>query len=113
MSAVSRAEIVPDQYTVAYASAIAGGRLEIIVDPEERMHAMAVLCRQYDPAAGEKYVGCMRVWAQEPAWCAWLWRRSPEKRAWAKIKKNCFPSRESNFFSLSVLKNSPLVILSQ
>ena len=60
MSAVSRAEIVPDQYTVAYASAIAGGRLEIIVDPEERMHAMAVLCRQFDPAAGEKYVGCMQ-----------------------------------------------------
>ena len=60
VSAVSRAEIVPDQYTVAYASAIARGRLEIIADPEERMHAMAVLCRQYDPAAGEKYVGCMQ-----------------------------------------------------
>lgn len=60
MSAVSRAEIVPGQYTVAYASAIARGRLEIIADPEERMHAMAVLCRQYDPAAGEKYVGCMQ-----------------------------------------------------
>lgn len=59
MSAVSRAEIVPDQYTVAYASAVARGRLEIVTDPEERMHAMAVLCRQFDPAAGEKYVDCM------------------------------------------------------
>ena len=60
MSAVSRTEIVLGQYTVAYASAIARGRLEIIADPEERMHAMAVLCRQFDPAAGEKYVGCMQ-----------------------------------------------------
>lgn len=59
MSAVSRAEIVPDQYTVAYASAVARGRLEIVTDPEERMHAMAVLCQQFDPAAGEKYVDCM------------------------------------------------------
>lgn len=59
MSAVSRAEIVSDQYTVAYASAVARGRLEIVADPEERMHAMAVLCRRFDPAAGEKYVDCM------------------------------------------------------
>ena len=45
---------------MAYASAIAKGHLEIIADPEERMHAMVALCRQYDPAAGEKYVGCMQ-----------------------------------------------------
>ena len=60
MSAVSRAEIVSDQYTVAYASAVARGRLEIVADPEERMHAMEVLCRRFDPAAGEKFVDCMK-----------------------------------------------------
>ena len=50
---------IRDRYTVAYASAVARGRLEIVADPEERMHAMAVLCRRFDPAAGEKYVDCM------------------------------------------------------
>ena len=86
MSAVSRTEIVLGQYTVAYASAIARGHLEIIADPEERMHAMAVLCRQFDLPPGRSMWAVCSVWAQGPAWCAWLWRRSPEKRAWAKIK---------------------------
>ena len=30
MSAVSRAEVVPNKYTVAYASAVAHGRLEVV-----------------------------------------------------------------------------------
>ena len=61
LSAVSRAEVLPGRYTVAYASAIARGRLEVVTDAGERMHAMEVLCRQFDPAAGEKYVACMQT----------------------------------------------------
>ena len=60
MSAVSRAEVVPNKYTVAYASAVAHGRLEVVTSEEERMHAMEVLCRRFDPAAGEKFVDCMK-----------------------------------------------------
>lgn len=60
LSAVSHAEIIPDKYTVAYASAVAKGRLEFITDPAERMQAMRLLCMRYDPAAGEKYVACMK-----------------------------------------------------
>ena len=61
LSAVSRAEVLPGRYTVAYASAIARGRLEVVTDAGERMRAMEVLCRQFDPAAGEKYVACMQA----------------------------------------------------
>ena len=60
MSAVSRAEIIPDEYTVAYASAVARGRLEIVTDEKERMRAIKILCMQFDPEAGEKYVSCMK-----------------------------------------------------
>lgn len=59
MSAVARAEVVPNAYTVAYASAVARGRLEIVTDDKERLGAMERLCRQFDPAAGEKYRDCM------------------------------------------------------
>ncbi len=60
MSAVSRAEIIPDEYTVAYASAVARGRLEIVTDEKERMRAIKILCMQFDPEAGEKYISCMK-----------------------------------------------------
>lgn len=60
MSAVSHAEIIPDEYTVAYASAVAQGRLEIVTDEKERMRAIKILCMQFDPEAGEKYVSCMK-----------------------------------------------------
>ena len=60
MSAVSHAEIIPDEYTVAYASAVARGRLEIVTDEKERMRAIKILCMQFDPEAGEKYVSCMK-----------------------------------------------------
>ena len=36
-------------------------RLEVVTDAGERMRAMEVLCRQFDPAAGEKYVACMQT----------------------------------------------------
>ena len=60
ISAVSRAKVIPNEYSVSYASAVARGRLEIVTDEDERMHAIEVLCRQFDPAAGEKYVDCMK-----------------------------------------------------
>ena len=60
MSAVSHAEIIPDEYTVAYASAVARGRLEIVTDEKERMRAIKILCIQCEPEAGEKYVSCMK-----------------------------------------------------
>ena len=60
MSAVSHAEIIPNEYTVAYASAVVRGRLEVVTSEEERMHAMEVLCRRFDPAAGEKFMDCMK-----------------------------------------------------
>ena len=60
MSAVSHAEIIPNEYTVAYASAAVRGRLEVVTSEEERMHAMEVLCRRFDPAAGEKFMDCMK-----------------------------------------------------
>ena len=60
MSAVSRAEVIPNEYTVAYASAVVRGRLEVVTSEEERMHAMEVLCRRFDPAAGEKFMDCMK-----------------------------------------------------
>lgn len=60
ISAVSHAEIIPDEYTVAYASAVARGRLEIVTDEKERMRAIKILCMQFDPEAGEKYVSCMK-----------------------------------------------------
>lgn len=52
--------MIPNEYSVSYASAVARGRLEIVTDEDERMHAIEVLCRQFDPAAGEKYVDCMK-----------------------------------------------------
>lgn len=45
---------------VAYASAVVRGRLEVVTSEEERMHAMEVLCRRFDPAAGEKFMDCMK-----------------------------------------------------
>lgn len=59
MSAVSRAEIIPDRYTVAYASAAVCGRLEMVTDEGERMRAMEILCRQFGADSGEGLVDCM------------------------------------------------------
>lgn len=59
MSAVSRAEILPDKYTVAYASAAACGWLEMVTDEAERMRAMKILCRQFGADPGEGLADCM------------------------------------------------------
>ena len=99
MSAVSRTEIVLGQYTVAYASAIARGRLEIIADPEERMHAMAVLCRQFDPAAGELYAAYGRKDLPGAPGCGGDHRKREHGRR-VNRKKMCFPGGRHIFFLL-------------
>lgn len=60
LSAVSRAEVVPEKYTVSYASAVARGQLEIVTDEAERMRAMEILCRQFGADAGAGLADCMK-----------------------------------------------------
>lgn len=60
LSAVSRADVVPEKYTVSYASAVARGRLEIVTGEEERMHAMECICRQFGADTGAGLADCMK-----------------------------------------------------
>lgn len=49
LTAVSRAEPVTGEFTMAYASAVARGRAEPVTEPEEKRRAMRLLCRSFDP----------------------------------------------------------------
>ena len=60
LSAVSRAVVIPEEYTVDYASAVARGQLEIVTGDAERMEAMRLLCNHYAPTKSEKFASCMK-----------------------------------------------------
>lgn len=60
VSAVSRAETIPEKYNVSYASAVARGRLEIITDEAERMQAIECICRQFGADTGKELTDCMK-----------------------------------------------------
>lgn len=49
LTAVSRAESVPGAFTMAYASAVARGRAEVVTEPEEKRRALRLLCQRFDP----------------------------------------------------------------
>ena len=50
---VSRDEIVPDEYTTYYKSAIATGRVHILEDEEECLHGLRALAEKYNPGQHE------------------------------------------------------------
>lgn len=49
LTAVSRAGTVPGAFTMAYASAVARGRAEVVTEPEEKRRALRLLCQRFDP----------------------------------------------------------------
>lgn len=49
LTAVSQARTVPGAFTMAYASAVARGRAEVVTEPEEKRHALRLLCQRFDP----------------------------------------------------------------
>lgn len=55
LTAVSRAESVPGEFTMAYASAVARGRAEVVTEPEEKHHALRLLCQRFDPEGMEHF----------------------------------------------------------
>lgn len=50
LTCVAACEIVPERYTTRYASAVAFGFIEELTQPEEKRHALRLLCRRYTPA---------------------------------------------------------------
>lgn len=60
LSAVSRADVIPNQYEMDYASAVAKGRLEVVTEDGERRDALFVLCERYDPGRAEKFAESMK-----------------------------------------------------
>ena len=48
-SCVLRSRVVPMQFTVEYASAMADGLVTVVEDEAERQAAMRALCEKYDP----------------------------------------------------------------
>ena len=49
LSAVSRADILAEQYTMAYDSAVFHGRAQIVTDPRQRRAAMRAITERYAP----------------------------------------------------------------
>lgn len=46
---VVRDEVVPEEYTTYFKSAIATGRIHILEDDQERLHGLQVLAEKYNP----------------------------------------------------------------
>lgn len=64
LTCVSRAEVVPEKLATRYSSAIAFGTAEEVVDPEEKIRLLYLLCQRYavpmDHASMRtEFVGCM------------------------------------------------------
>ena len=65
LSAVSYAAAIPNEFSMAYASAALHGRAEVVTDEAEQVKAMLLLCTAYDPKGmgrfseymGKIYVG--------------------------------------------------------
>ena len=49
LSAVSYAAAIPNEFSMAYASAVLHGRAEVVTDEAEQVKAMLLLCTAYDP----------------------------------------------------------------
>ena len=49
LSAVSYAAAIPNEFSMAYASAALHGRAEVVTDEAEQVKAMLLLCTAYDP----------------------------------------------------------------
>jgi len=68
LSAVSYAAAIPNEFSMAYASAVLHGRAEVVTDEAEQVKAMLLLCTAYDPKGMgrfseymEKYMSATRV----------------------------------------------------
>ena len=68
LSAVSYAAAIPNEFSMAYASAALHGRAEVVTDEAEQVKAMLLLCTAYDPKGMgrfseymEKYMSATRV----------------------------------------------------
>ena len=68
LSAVSYAAAIPNEFSMAYASAALHGRAEVVTDEAEQVKAMLLLCTAYDPKGMgrfseymEKYLSATRV----------------------------------------------------
>lgn len=65
LSAVSYAAAIPNEFSMAYASAVLHGRAEVVTDEAEQVKVMLLLCTAYDPQGhgpvqrvyGKIYVG--------------------------------------------------------
>lgn len=55
LSAVSRADILAEQYTMAYDSAVFHGRAQIVTDPRQRRAAMRAITERYAPEHMAKF----------------------------------------------------------
>lgn len=58
LSAVSRAELVPNELTTAYDSAIVHGKAVVVRDAEEKYNALMLLVKRLDPASMERAHMC-------------------------------------------------------
>jgi len=57
---VSRARAVQETLSIDYASAVVEGLAEEVTDPEEKAHALRILCARYAPENGEGAENCIR-----------------------------------------------------
>lgn len=55
LSAVSRADILAEQYTMAYDSAVFHGRAQIVTDPRQRRAAIRAITARYAPEHMAKF----------------------------------------------------------
>ena len=68
LSAVSYAAAIPNEFSMAYASAALHGRAEVVTDEAEQVKAMLLLCTAYDPRA---WAGSASIWkniCRPPVW---------------------------------------------
>ena len=63
LSAVSYAAAIPNEFSMAYASAVLHGRAEVVTDEAEQVKAMLLLCTAYDPKGMGRFSEYMEKYA--------------------------------------------------
>lgn len=55
LTCVGGTELVPERFTTKYESAVVCGRAELLEQPEEKRHALYLLCQKYAPSNLENF----------------------------------------------------------
>ena len=55
LSCVGQTQLQPEEYTTAFASAVAFGRAQIVTDETEKIEALRAICLKYAPSHMDKF----------------------------------------------------------